>query len=194
MDQHNPLLRKAFACFVVGFGLCFLYVFVPHTFIIVFGCLITGIGIAETIFVYIHSMVEARERNYQAQVEVIKALSAADPEVRSSFGSWFPEYDLVFTDEAKWYWQGVVPVEIFVQFMRESGEQYTVAQRVWKEKGNAYWRYWELIHKELLKCGLVIEASSKGSHSEMWRGNGYKRAWEMWMYNIPRVNQLQEME
>ena len=195
MDTHTPQIRKAFACFALSFGLFFVYVYVPQWFVVFFGVLLTGIGISEVVFVYIHSIVDARERNYRAQVDVINALSNADPETRASFGSWFPEYDLVYTDGAKLYWQGTtVPVEIFAEFMRECNEQYTVAQRVWKAKGNEYWKYWKQIHKQLLICGLVIEDSSAGNHSEQWRGHGYKRAWEMWMYNIPRINRLEELE
>ena len=169
-------------------GLFFTYVYIDEWFLVVFGILLTLIGILEVTFVYINNFVEARERNYSAQVGVIRALSDADPEVRASFGAWFPEYNLMFTPEASWMWMKTdVPVSVFEEFMRESNEQYTVAQRNWKAKGNTYWGYWKRIYKELLICGLVLEASSSGSHSEMWVGNGYKRAFEMWMYNIPRT-------
>ena len=74
--------------------------------------------------------------------------------------------------------------------MKESNTQYTAPERNWKSKGATYHRYWNLIYEKLVEIELVVRDSSAGSHSYMWRGRSYDRAWEMWMVhsmNLPEM-------
>lgn len=191
---HTPRLYKAFGAFLGGFGLFALStVFGEKMADILIGAawVCVAVGIIEGIFIYATNAYELRNRYLETQVQVINAMAAADPDVRNAIGAWFPQYNLRWAGKTITCWQDtIVPVEAFREFMHQSNAQYVAPERDWKAKGATYHRYWNIIYSKLTELGLIVPESAAGSHSHLWRGKGYNRAWEMWMGNGKEISEL----
>jgi len=192
--EHTPRLYKALGMLLFGAGALGVARLINNDVDFVFnlfGWITFIVGVAEAVACNVSHYAEIQTRHYMIQKEVIDSLAKADPDVRNAIGAWFPRYNFVFAGQPIVCWQDtIVPLDVFREFMKESNQQYTVAQREWKARGATYHRYWVLIYEKLVEIGLVVKDSSAGNHSEMWSGRGYDRAWQMWMIHSMNLQEL----
>jgi len=194
--EHSPRLWKAIATVCLGVAMSALAVLVKNetAFWVVFlaGLAFIVLGFVEALMANLKYIYDVRENQYHIQLRVIEALTNADAEARNAIGVKLPQFNFVYCEEPGIFWQDTdVPYQIFKEFLQESSDQHTAPERDWKARGVVYHRYWMQIYNKLVEMGLVLEQSAAGSHSQLWKGSGYKRAWSYWG-RLP--GQLKELE
>ena len=199
MSDHVPKLHKALIALFLGLAVM-LSGAIDARFVkdwytgvtILFGLAFAGFGVVE---MYLLIGQDKRSTIYEHRM-LAEALNKADAETRRVFGQMVPRYNYRWDGQQTYsaLQDTYIPREVFWEFLRESTEKNTVAQRAWQAKGQvpgftklSYHESWIEIYKTLVEFGLVVESSHTGPYSEFWAGDGYNRASDYWPRRIPEL-------
>ena len=199
MGEHVPKLHKALIALFVGLAIILSgaidarFVHSWYTVVaLIFG---VGAGLFGVTEMYLLLGQDKRATIYEHR-QLAETLNKADAETRRVFGQMVPRYNYRWDGQQTYTaWQDTtIPRDVFWEFVRESTERNTVAQRAWQAKGQvpgytklSYHESWIEIYETLVEFGLVIESSHTGPYSEFWAGDGYDRACDYWPRRIPEL-------